>query len=436
VEKIELKNIKTFSHQVFDLTNSSEGSAPWMMLLGENGAGKSTVLKSLAMILSDASYFLRMIEEELINPNRFIRHGTKVGVIKVWLTGMKNPRVLELRKDKFTYISPNREKTIVKVDDDPNSMKDSSWQAQTFLLGYGATRLLPRRKNKQPDIIESNYIKVDNLFNPFVPLGNADEWLMSLEPKLFRRAALIIKDLLNMDDDENLEIVGDEIIVNLNGSKMPFYEMSDGYQSVVALTADVLKLAMTEWKNPDEARGIVMLDEVGAHLHPQWKMRIVGSLRKALPHMQFIVSSHQPLCLRGVGAGEVMILRRDQDKNVEVLTDLPNPKELRISQILTSVFGLSSTLDPELEMEYKRYFELQAIHNRTDEEENEMLRLKNQLRPDMMLGESLLDAQTYNVVKEQYDQYKQSDKQSNVDALSESTLSAVQSLWNTSSQSN
>ncbi len=429
VERIELKNIKTFVNQIFDFTKSNEGSAPWMMLLGENGTGKSTVLKSLSLNLSDSEYFLKMIDKGLINPNRFIRHNCSLGIIKVWLTGMKTPRVLELRKNRYLFISPSGEKTEIRPNETSNLLTNTNWKAKTFLLGYGATRLLPRNSSSEQNVIESKYVKVDNLFNPFVPLGNAEKWLKNLSPTLFRRVAIIFKDLLNMGEDENLEKGRNGITINLNGIKTPFHEMSDGYQSVIALTADVLKLAMTEWKNPDEARGIVILDEVGAHLHPQWKMKIVGSLRKALPHMQFIVSSHQPLCLRGIGEGEVMILRRNQEKEIEVLDDLPNPKELRISQILTSVFGLSSTLDPELEKEYNRYYQLRAMYERTDEEEAELQMLNTQLSPDMMLGESLLDVQAYKIVKEEYKSYQESSEQSDVDKLSKNTLSAVQSLW-------
>jgi predicted ATP-binding protein involved in virulence len=169
----------------------------------------------------------------------------------------------------------------------------------------------------------------------------------------------------------------------VNDNLEMFKELSDGYQSVIALTADILQLVMDRWKNPDEARGIVLLDEIGAHLYPRWKMIIVKSLRKALPNMQFIVSTHQPLCLRGVDKGEVVLMRRDSDKNVEVITDLPNPKELRISQILTSVF-VSSTMDTELEAEFNRCYALRAINVRTDEEDEEMNELRGILNPDLL----------------------------------------------------
>lgn len=428
IDKIELKNIKTFSNQIFDFTSSQSENAPWMMLLGENGTGKSTVLKSISLNMSDENYFISLIRKGLVDPNKFIRYGCKVASIKVWFNGLENPRVLELRKNEYTFTSPTGEKSTISAFD-LKAKKSTFWTARTFLLGYGATRLLPRGNKSEEAAIDGDYVRADNLFNPFVPLSNAEKWLLSLDPTHFRRAALILKDLLNMGKDENLIRSSKSISVNINGSQMPFDELSDGYQSIVALTADILQMVMKEWKNPDEARGIVVLDEVGAHLHPQWKMRVVGSLRKALPHMQFIVSSHQPLCLRGLGAGEVNIIKRGENKKVEVLTDLPNPKELRISQILTSVFGLSSTLDPELEAEYKRYYELRAKHELTDYEQEEVNLLQEQLRPDMMMGDTLLDTQTYQVVKEQYKQFKEKEKQSDLDKLSEDTLSAVKSLW-------
>ena len=297
------------------------------------------------------------------------------------------------------------------------------------MLAYGATRLLPRGSSHEAKHIESKFSRLDNLFNPFVPLVDAEEWLLGLDRVLFRRAAIVLKDLLRMSEEEEIPRTKSEVNVMINGELQSFSELSDGYQSVIALTSDILKLAMNHWKNPDEARGIVLLDEVGAHLHPRWKMRIVNSLRLALPNMQFIVSTHQPLCLRGMEKGEVVLIRRDEDKKVEVITELPNPKELRISQILTSVFGLSSTMDPELEKEYNRYYELRAMNERSAEEEAEMQELEAELNPDLLLGETIIDNVSLHIVKEKYDHYKKQKKQDDVKKLKDDTLSAVKDLW-------
>ena len=430
IEKIELINIKTFEQQTFDLIASEGSSVPWLMLLGENGTGKSTVLKSFCMNLCDGEYFQDMIRNNLINPNKFIRHGKKKGTIKVWITGSAKPRILEFKKNLVKFTSSDNKSVSLSLPLSDQNENTDVWTSPNFLLAYGATRLLPRGSKHEADHIESQFSRLDNLFNPFVPLVDAEKWLKGLNHVLFRRAAIVLKDLLRMSKNEEISKSRKGISIMINGSDETFNELSDGYQSVIALTSDVLQLVMNRWKNPDEARGIVLLDEVGAHLHPRWKMRIVSSLREALPNMQFIVSTHQPLCLRGMEKGEVVLMRRDADKNVEVITDLPNPKELRISQILTSVFGLSSTMDPELEAEFNRYHELRAKNERTPEEEIEMNALKTELNPDLLVGESMLDNLTLNVVKQQYHHYKNEKKQDDVEKLKEDTISAVQDLWN------
>jgi hypothetical protein len=107
---------------------------------------------------------------------------------------------------------------------------------------------------------------------------------------------------------------------------------------------------------PSTARGVVLIDEIEAHLHPRWKVQVMTSLRRALPGMTFIVTTHDPLCLRGMGADEVVVLQRVSSVDagvksqmpiaVERVTGLPNAADLRIEQLLTSdFFQLFSTTD-------------------------------------------------------------------------------------------
>ncbi|WP_298514738.1 AAA family ATPase [uncultured Kordia sp.] len=429
VAKIELTNVKTYTSQEFNLVNDEGNFVLWFMLLGENGTGKSTVLKSLCMNLCDIDYFQDMIRMDLIDPTSFIKHGESKATIKVWMTGSKNPRILEIEEDSVTFTNVKEQSVTLPLSLQEENMQSKVWSSPTFLLAYGATRLLPRGSKHEAKHIVNKMNKLDNLFNPFIPLGDAEKWLLNLDEKLFRRAAIIIKDLLRIPEDEEILRTENEVKIYVNHHLETFKDLSDGYQSVMALTTDILQLVMNFWENPDEARGIVIIDEIGAHLHPQWKMRIVSSIRKAFKNMQFIASTHQPLCLRGLDDGEVILMRRDADRHVEVITELPNPKELRIGQILTSVFGLSSTMDPELEAEFNRYFELRAMNSRSEEEKEEMSELEAQLKPDLLLGETLLNTQEYKIVKEKYEFYKKNEKPSDLEKLTDDTLSAVQELW-------
>jgi hypothetical protein len=118
------------------------------------------------------------------------------------------------------------------------------------------------------------------------------------------------------------------------------------------------------------ARAVVLIDEVEAHLHPKWKMRIVQGLRRALPHVTFILTTHDPLCLRGLAAEEVRVFRRllrvapdpaQLPSYVEQVEELPAMGALTIEQLLTSdLFQLHSTDSPELEADLARAGDLLA----------------------------------------------------------------------------
>src|SRR5205823_2255078 len=113
------------------------------------------------------------------------------------------------------------------------------------------------------------------------------------------------------------------ILVRAQGELTPLDNLSEGYRSMVALSVDVMRELLGHWDALENAPGLVLIDEVETHLHPRWKMRVMSALRSALPGVQFIVTTHDPLCLRGMSNGEVLVLNRNPRTGIELLTDLP-----------------------------------------------------------------------------------------------------------------
>jgi hypothetical protein len=139
----------------------------------------------------------------------------------------------------------------------------------------------------------------------------------------------------------------------------------------------------------DAAEGIVLVDELGAHLHPRWQMQIVQAFRDAFPRLQFIATTHDPLCLRGMNDGEVAVLRRTGSGHVYPLPreEVPSVRGLRVDELLTSeVFGLNSTVDPELEGKFDQYYALLASHDRDAEAERRIRALREELQEYRQLG--------------------------------------------------
>lgn len=130
-----------------------------------------------------------------------------------------------------------------------------------------------------------------------------------------------------------------------------------------------------------------MIDELGAHLHPRWKMRIVSALRDVFPRVQFLASTHDPLCLRGLLDGEVTLLRRLPEGEIYRVEELPSVEGLRVDQLLTSeFFGLNTTFDPEVDKLFTRYYELKGKWQLDEAEQQELGELQVELDRHRVLG--------------------------------------------------
>ncbi len=227
------------------------------------------------------------------------------------------------------------------------------------------------------------------MFDPFSPIGNATEWLLGFDDAHFDVIARALKSLLGLGEGDRIlrNRRARRIEVDAFGIRVPLEHLSDGYQSVVALATDVMAVLLERWPSVEAAEGTVVIDELGSHLHPRWRMRIVPSLRQVFPRVQFLASTHDPLCLRGLGQGEVAVMERNAERDIVAITDLPSVAGLRVDQLLTSEhFGLNSTIDPELDALFAEYYLLKAKRKRTPAEERRHAELTQQLDELQVLG--------------------------------------------------
>ncbi|HYR27379.1 MAG TPA: AAA family ATPase, partial [Thermoanaerobaculia bacterium] len=218
---------------------------------------------------------------------------------------------------------------------------------------------------------------------------------------LFNPTVRALRQILVLRDDAVVERKGREILFEVQGVHAPLKRLSEGYKTVVATGVDIMREMLRYWPELESARGVVLIDELETHLHPRWKMRLVQRLRKAMPQVQFIATTHDPLCLRGMHDGEVAVLVRDEDHNVEQLRDVPNVRGLSVEQLLTSdFFGLFTTEDQAFEEELTRYIALAAKRDRTADEDEDLQQKRSVAKERMLVGSTPGSQVVYQAVNE------------------------------------
>ncbi|GGB19629.1 AAA family ATPase [Puia dinghuensis] len=371
IEWVRIQNFKGIEDLTISFREDEPQKKSWLFLLGENGVGKSSILQAMAVgIRADKKMLLPLLP-------KLIRKGQSTAEIII----------KERNSDNFLH-------TILTKDDITQTGEFNS-----FLMGYGSLRLSRDEAGANPDEDKAK-ISYENLFRPIVPLNDITEWLKYIHktnPVFFDTIAYSIKQLLPHDFSENELTVGEEIM--FKKSEKQFSELSDGFKSTIILAVDIMMKLSSARADMDKMTGIVLIDELGNQLHPRWQMRIVQQLRSVFKNLNFIVSTHHPLCLRGAEEGEILLLR-NIDNKIHPITGLPDPRALRVDQLLASeFFGLSSLIDPLLEAKFNRYYALLARErNLAAEEQEELFKLKDELRAQKQLGATLREELLYTVI--------------------------------------
>lgn len=410
IKKIEIENFKsidklTLNLKAFDEKNIRES---WLLLLGDNGIGKSSILQAIALALTTKKQLAKL----KLNVADYLKIGTENGKVIIHSYEHNTPITLLFNKSGFI-----------------NELKE----APTFILAYGSTRLLPKGKI-QPDKKQEPYINIRNLFDYSIALNDPNAWLSNINSNDFNeRVAPTFFDILALRGDDRLWVNNGKINIQQFGEDHQLEVNSDGYKTVTALVSDIMQTLSIEKANYHNSQGIVLIDEIGNHLHPRWRMKIAGALRKAFPKIQFIVTTHEPLCLRGLSHGEVAVLVRDQKNRIKVLDEslLPDHSLMQIEQLLTSdLFGLINIMDDEAEKTYEEYYNLlsKKEENKTTEDKNKIEELSSIIANKEMLGRTPSEQILYKVIDETYAKKIREEGFQTIENLKKETINEVKEI--------
>jgi predicted ATP-binding protein involved in virulence len=357
IDKLMLDNVGRFADLEIQLAPTAKHLSNVTVLVGNNGAGKTTILKSLATSLS---WLVARIRTEKGNGSHIaeedIRNGDAGAIITIAVADYSHAR-LNLpdtgpEDHLFAWgIARGRQgrKTLIH-----SSLTDAS-----LLADHYRTQLTADDKASIPLIayypVERSVLEIplkirtkhsfdqldgyDNALNRGVDFRRFFEWFREREDSenetgvsdtalaeisaKFGKNSDIWKTLSQLkasSRDRQLTAVRSAIAafmpgfsnlrvqrkprlhmaIDKDGVTLNVSQLSQGEKSMMALVGDIARrLAMMNQSldNPLEGDGIVLIDEVDLHLHPKWQRSLIRQLSETFPNCQFVLTTHSPLVI-------------------------------------------------------------------------------------------------------------------------------------------
>ena len=344
IKSIELNNFKVFHDLKLDFNNKN------VVLFGVNGVGKSTVLSAINYIFR---VFLNQInpaqskayesfKDEMVSvgSNRLeINASVKLKdthlLSRTYNVSVKNQRKVELTYPKFNYIEFREQFRKLYLMSDDIGMP--------IFVHYGTNRAVL----DIPDRIRGkhNFDKlsaIERAIDQQLDFRTFFEWYREKETDEVIHA----RDLDDLDyvdpalncvrkaieamigDVSNLRVKRNPVrmVVDKSGKEIRVDMLSDGEKCTLALLGDLARrliLANPSADNPLEGEGIVLIDEIELHMHPNWQRRILHVLNEVFPNIQFIITTHSPQVLGEVNTDfDIVSLILDNNGNGTALTNI------------------------------------------------------------------------------------------------------------------
>jgi len=356
IDQIELHNFRNFEQQTFRFPSL------FTVVIGENGKGKSTLLQALRLMVGTVfsaftetkpiyiqSEDVRRIELE----NRFapqlpaeIRASGSLKNQPIdWerikrsfngeSSGSRNLHAIlsSLEKQINTQLIDDVDLPVLaffstaRIGIEPKKDVPLKTKGSKIADGYEGCLDAQPNKDRAFSWIKSNYYKslkgqndrllkaVLDAISQCVPNWTAVEW--------------------DEDSDDLLGIYRHE---DGSETRMPLYYLSDGLRTMASMAAEIAyRCVILNDQLGSEAvkqsAGIVLIDELDIHLHPNWQRHVVRDLKAAFPNIQFVATTHSPFIVQSLDSSELI--------NLDMATDL-QPKDLSVDEVSEAIMGVDS----------------------------------------------------------------------------------------------
>jgi predicted ATP-binding protein involved in virulence len=144
--------------------------------------------------------------------------------------------------------------------------------------------------------------------------------------------------------------------LNFHGKNLNFSQLSDGIRTTIGWLADFMMRqdqAAASNAGKSAESGILLLDEIDIYLHPRWQRTLLPAMRKALPDVQIVASSHSPFVISSCKDARVHVLTLDERGAAHATPPQAVPFGESITATLRDIFGVESRFNAQTENDLK-----------------------------------------------------------------------------------
>lgn len=335
IKSLELENFRGIEDLKLDFDGRNT------VFYGINGSGKSTILSAITILYS------RLIQRSIKN-----KYKLNVNIENTDIMFGKSESKLMFKgyfmddDTEFRYMKSYNKRTKERRDS-PKSLDEFSRKFHEYIeinddtslpifMDYGVHRVvldIPLRINKKHTFdrvsaferaVES---KID--FRTFFEwFRNQEDYeneiKVSHDPDHEDFALKAVKDAIYffLEGFSNLRVQRNPLrmVISKGNVKFEINQLSDGEKCILALVGDLarrLALANPKLDNPLDGTGIVLIDEVELHMHPGWQRKVLPTMFKMFPNVQFFITTHSPQVLGEINENtNIFCLNKGDSNNV------------------------------------------------------------------------------------------------------------------------
>ena len=349
LQDIRIQNYGPIKDIYLDLhkrRNNLISNGQWVFITGENGSGKSQLLKSIATFIGYRDYkdsadftvtaTVRNDKNQISKLNRYqsdrVSYRKKPLMIGLAMYGPIRLGIVTTRISKVGFYEKLNKGSSF------GSLFEPSKSTNSKLLNlHKQFTLWQEGTDSQQRLFEKRKYFISNLL------------------------AQIITNLVSI----NFPYKKGKVLYEFIGKdqqkyKLDWTKLSSGNKSTIGMVGDIIIRLYNQQRSvidPADLQGVVIIDEIDLHLHPQGQRDLVENLSKAFPEVQFIISTHSPIPFLGAPKGSILYKTEFDYSNgvtVERLDDKLYIHDLLPNAILTSpIFGMESIIPTANDLDTK-----------------------------------------------------------------------------------